>query len=203
MVPTKPDFSWVWDAWVEGGFFPLFFFINNENIFFPCQKTKKNTSKEKINLHSRFVILLWPFSMSQKRIPLVCMVMSMHTRWAKWTKFLLKPRGEDLRFGLYISISTCMGCAVGPSITTSSTDFFPSKTWFFWEFIWIFPAIKITWKINNLPHSESKSHQINSIKSCCSSRSFHQHQRHIPIPPKFSAMNNLLFGWLTHEEGIA
>jgi hypothetical protein len=36
-----------------------------------------------------------------------------------------------------------------------------------------------------LPHSESKSYQTNSIKSC-SSRSFQQHQRHIPIPPKFS-----------------
>jgi hypothetical protein len=38
-----------------------------------------------------------------------------------------------------------------------------------------------------LPHSESRYYQINSIKSC-SSRSFQQHQRNIPIPPKFSAM---------------
>jgi hypothetical protein len=38
-----------------------------------------------------------------------------------------------------------------------------------------------------LPHSESKSYQINSIKSC-SSKSFQQHQRHIPIPLKYSAM---------------
>jgi hypothetical protein len=37
-----------------------------------------------------------------------------------------------------------------------------------------------------LPHSESKSYQINSINSC-SSRSFQQLQRHIPIPLKFSA----------------
>jgi hypothetical protein len=37
-----------------------------------------------------------------------------------------------------------------------------------------------------LPHSEFKSYQINSIKSC-SSRSFQQHQSHSPIPPKFSA----------------
>jgi hypothetical protein len=43
-----------------------------------------------------------------------------------------------------------------------------------------------SFKIFYLPHSESKSYQINSIKSC-SSRSFQQHQRHIPIPPKFSA----------------
>ncbi len=41
-----------------------------------------------------------------------------------------------------------------------------------------------------LPHSESKSYQINSTKSC-SSRSFQQHQKHISIPPKFSAMLEL------------
>jgi hypothetical protein len=61
---------------------------------------------------------------------------------------------------------------------------FPSRTWFFWEFIWIFSSrnhLKI-----NIPHnSESKSYQINSIKSC-SSRSFQEHQRHIPIPLKIS-----------------
>jgi hypothetical protein len=38
-----------------------------------------------------------------------------------------------------------------------------------------------------LPHSESKSYQINSIKFC-SSRSSQQHQTHNPIPPKISAM---------------
>jgi hypothetical protein len=38
-----------------------------------------------------------------------------------------------------------------------------------------------------VPHSKSKSYQINSIKSC-SSRSFQQYQRHILIPPKFPAM---------------
>jgi hypothetical protein len=51
--------------------------------------------------------------------------------------------------------------------------------------------LKIQWQkslLNQyLPHSESTSYQINSIKSC-SSRSFQQHQRHIPIPPKISAM---------------
>jgi len=30
------------------------------------------------------------------------------------------------------------------------------------------------------------NYQINSIKSC-SSKSFQEHQRHIPIPPQFSA----------------
>jgi hypothetical protein len=61
----------------------------------------------------------------------------------------------------------------------------PSKTWLF--------GINLNFQgqkslLNQyLPHSESKSYQINSIKSC-SSRSFQQHQMHIPIPPKVSAM---------------
>ncbi len=42
-------------------------------------------------------------------------------------------------------------------------------------------------KNQHLPYFESKSYQINSIKSC-SSRSFQQHQTHIPIPSKFSPM---------------
>jgi len=62
---------------------------------------------------------------------------------------------------------------------------FPSKTWFF-EIYLNFQQQK-PFKNQYLPHSESKSHQIKSIKSC-SSRSFQQHQRHIPIPPKILAM---------------
>ncbi len=73
----------------------------------------------------------------------------------------------------------------------SSTDFFPSKTWFFGEFIWIFCG-RNHFKINISHKSESKSYQINSIKSC-SSRAFQEHQRHIPIPLKFSATINLIF----------
>jgi hypothetical protein len=42
------------------------------------------------------------------------------------------------------------------------------------------------------PHSESKSYLINSIKSSLS-RSFQQHQRHLPIPQKFSIRFNLIF----------
>jgi len=59
-----------------------------------------------------------------------------------------------------------------------------NKTWFFGiylNFQW-----QKSFKNQYLPHSESKSYQINSIK-LCSSRSFQQHQRHIPIPLKFSA----------------
>jgi len=62
---------------------------------------------------------------------------------------------------------------------------FTSKTWFFGIYL------NFQWqkslKNQYLPHSEFKTYQINYIKSC-SSRSFQPHQRHIPIPPKFSAM---------------
>ncbi len=67
---------------------------------------------------------------------------------------------------------------------------FPSKTWYF-EIYLNFQQQK-SFKNQHLPHSKSKSYQINSIKSC-SSRSFQQHQRHIPIPPKFSATIKLNF----------
>jgi len=53
-----------------------------------------------------------------------------------------------------------------------------------------FSAPEITLKINISPVSESKSYQINSIKSY-SSRSFHQHQRHIPKKKKLKF--NLIF----------
>jgi hypothetical protein len=61
---------------------------------------------------------------------------------------------------------------------------FPSKTWFLKIYL-NFQQQK-SLKNQYLSHSESRSYQINSIKSC-SSRSFQQHQRHIPIPPKNSA----------------
>ncbi len=84
-----------------------------------------------------------------------------------------------------------VACAVGPSLTTSSTDF-SFQNLFFWNLFWIFSGRNHS-KINYLPHSESKSYQINSIKSC-SSRSFQQHQRHIPIPPNFLKLRfNLIF----------
>jgi hypothetical protein len=61
---------------------------------------------------------------------------------------------------------------------------FPSKTWFFG--IYLNFQQKKSLKNQYLPHSESKSYQINFIKSCSSS-AFQQHQRHIPIPLKISA----------------
>jgi hypothetical protein len=74
---------------------------------------------------------------------------------------------------------------------------FPFKTWFFGF------CLNFQWQksLNNqyLPHSESKSYQINFIKSC-SSRSFQQDQRHVPIPPKFSA--TIKFNSIFYEEII-
>jgi hypothetical protein len=88
------------------------------------------------------------------------------------------------------------GAAVGPSVTTTSTDFSFHKTWFFGIYL-NFQRQK-SLKNQYLPHSESKSYQINSIKSCPSS-SFHQHQRHIPIPPTFSATISFIFQWRNHS----
>jgi hypothetical protein len=72
-----------------------------------------------------------------------------------------------------------------PSSVTTFSTVFPSKTWFFGIYL-NFQRQK-SLKNQYLPHSKSKSYQIDFIKSC-SSRSFQQHQRHIPVPLKFSAM---------------
>ncbi len=72
-----------------------------------------------------------------------------------------------------------VACAIGPSVPHPQL-IFPSKTWFlgiYLNFQW-----QKSFKNQYFSHDESKSYQINSIKSC-SSRSFQQHQRHIPIPP--------------------
>jgi hypothetical protein len=72
-------------------------------------------------------------------------------------------------------IFTSATCAVvGPSVTSSSTDF-SLQNLVFLEFIWIFSG-RNYFKINISHNSESKSYQINSIKSC-SSRSFQQHTK--------------------------
>jgi hypothetical protein len=76
-----------------------------------------------------------------------------------------------------------VACAVGPSITTSSTDFSFQNPVFG---IYLNFQSQKSLKNQYLPHSESKSYQLNSIQSC-SSRSFQQHQRHILIPLKISA----------------
>ncbi len=74
-------------------------------------------------------------------------------------------------------------CAIGQVLPRPQL-IFPSKTWFFGIYL-NFQRQK-SLKNQYLPHSESKSYQINSIKSC-SSRYFQQHQRHIPLLPKYLA----------------
>jgi hypothetical protein len=73
---------------------------------------------------------------------------------------------------------------------------FPSKTWF-WGIYLNFQWQK-SLKNQYLPHSESKSYQTNSIKSC-SLRSFQQHQRHIPIPLKKLSFDLINFQWKNHS----
>jgi hypothetical protein len=86
---------------------------------------------------------------------------------------------------LYIYIYSSVGCAACPSVTTSPTEF-SFENLVFWN-LFEFLVAEINSKNQfKLPHSESKSYIIKSNKS---SRSFQQHQRTIPNPPKFSATN--------------
>jgi hypothetical protein len=73
---------------------------------------------------------------------------------------------------------------------------FPSKTWFF-EIYLNFQQHKSN-KNHYFPQFESKYYQIDSIKSF-SSRSFQQHQRHIPISPKISVGIQFNFQWKNHS----
>ncbi len=76
---------------------------------------------------------------------------------------------------------SCLNWMVSLQVLSHSQLILPSRTWFFGIYL-KFPQQKSL--LNQyLPHCESKSYQINSIKSC-SPRSFQQHQRHIPIPLK-------------------
>ncbi len=78
---------------------------------------------------------------------------------------------------------SCLNWMVSLQVLPHSQLILPSRTWFLGIYL-KFPQQK-SLKNQYLPHCESKSCQINSIKSC-SSRSFQQHQRHIPIPLKIS-----------------
>jgi hypothetical protein len=80
---------------------------------------------------------------------------------------------------------TSLACELGPSVPTSSTDF-SFQNLVFWN-LFEFSAAEVTQKSIILPHSESKSHQINSIKSC-SSRSF-------PTAPKAHSNSSEIFSY--------
>jgi ABC-type multidrug transport system fused ATPase/permease subunit len=73
---------------------------------------------------------------------------------------------------------------------------FPSKTWFFRIYL-NFQQQKSN-KNQYFSHFESKYYQIDSIKSF-SSRSFQQHQRHVPISPKISVEIQFNFQWKNHS----
>jgi len=91
---------------------------------------------------------------------------------------------------------SCLNWMVSLQVLQHSQLIFPSKTWFFGIYL-NFQQQK-SLKNKYLSHSESKSYQMNSIKSC-SSRSFQQHQRHTPIPPKNLAMIQFNFQWRNHS----
>jgi hypothetical protein len=103
--------------------------------------------------------------------------------------FLFLGWGSKSRFSKFIS-SILVWPVPLAQVLPRPQLIFPSKTWFFRIYL-NFQRQK-SLKNQYLSHSESKPYQINSIKSC-SSRPFQQHQRHIPIPPKFSATINLIF----------
>ncbi len=73
---------------------------------------------------------------------------------------------------------------------------FPSKTWIFWN-LFEFSVAEITsksisFKIKINPHFESKSYQINSIKSC-TSRFFQTPKAHSKSSEIFRLQFNLIF----------
>jgi hypothetical protein len=86
-------------------------------------------------------------------------------------------------------ISTSVACAVGPtSVTTSSTDFSFQNLVFLGNLFEFFNSRN---HLNiNISHilNPNLTYQIKiPLNPAHQSRSFQQHQRHIPIPPKFSA----------------
>ncbi len=122
------------------------------------------------------ILLVWPVPLAQV-----------------WTHYKRGNSTCEHCFAMYVSIfwtakykwKSCLNWMVSLQMLPSSQLIFPSKTWFFGIYL-NFQQQK-SLKNQCHPQSQSKSYQINSIKSC-SSRSFQQHQRHIPIPPKFSGM---------------
>ncbi len=108
-------------------------------------------------------------------------------------KILLLIRTAAKEGGKVFFILTSVACAVGPSVTTSSTDFSFQNLGF-----WNLFSSRNHLKFNISHHLNPKSYQINSIKSC-SSIPFQQHQRHIPLPPKFSATIWFKIQWRNHS----
>jgi hypothetical protein len=69
-----------------------------------------------------------------------------------------------------------VACAVGPSVTTSSTDF-PFQSLIFWN-LFEFSAAKKSFNIQELLHHKSKHHGTTKLTHPSSSRAFQRHQEH-------------------------
>jgi hypothetical protein len=96
-------------------------------------------------------------------------------------------------YKVLLFICTSLVCVVGPSVTMSSTDFsFQNRVFFVIIWIWIGRNHFLN---QYLSHSASN---LTKYKSCSSS-SFQQHQSHIPIPPKISAIILFNFQWRNHS----
>ncbi len=87
-------------------------------------------------------------------------------------------------------LKSCLNRMVSLQLLPWSQLIFPSKTWFFGIY-WSFQQQKSLW-IQCLPRSESKSWQMNSIKSC-SSRSFNNTKATSQILWNFQLWFNLIF----------
>ncbi len=151
--------------------------IGLEPKTFGCPKVPKGL----VHILLTFVCVMETNEFVKQQLIIICMKQSSQTNVAPLNVLII-----DATKGSWGVISYVLVWHVPlAQVLPCSQLIFPSKTWFFGTYL------KIQWQkslLNQyLPHSESTSYQINSIKSC-SSRSFQQHQRHIPIPPKISAM---------------
>ncbi len=126
--------------------------------------------------------------------PILSLIWSLGWTSTYTNNTFVKLKNLQILLGLLLTIMniSVWPVPVGPSVTTSSTDFFLPKPGFFGIYIEIFSS-RNHFKNQYLPHSESKSNQINSIKSLLIKNFFFQtHQRHIPIPPNFQLQFNLI-----------
>jgi hypothetical protein len=76
-----------------------------------------------------------------------------------------------------------VACAVGPSVTMSSSDF-SFQNLVFWIYL-NFQQQQKSLKNQYLPHSESKSYQINSIQI-----------KIFPTTPKAHSKSTEIFSWI-------
>ncbi len=138
---------------------------------------------------SFFHPLVFPFILLMQ-VKLISQEKIQHTNYSG----TLPPEFQNMQILNAHLANTSVSCAVGPSVTTSSTDFSFQNLFFG---IYLNFQQQKSLKNQYLPHSESKSHQINSIKSC-SSRSFHSTKGTFQFLRNFQ----LRFNFISSEEII-